>query len=296
MIRSTAAPSQTFRSAIIAAISLVFSVWGAYDYWVRLPNQSTAAYRAQILRSVQSAGQEIASLESAIRSGTLTPGSAEFKAQEEAARSSLEAAAAILADAIAVASAQLPPTDEDAASVEITPESFETTMDVATWRVVLGITQQSLLDRSAHPEIKSMGPVLVQSGLNAWGDIVAPSKFDRQFQWVYISCIILVPIYLRSMFRILGRTYILEDDGTLITPGGTWSQEEIKDIDMSRWMAKSTATVDVGDGESILLDAYLYKNLDAIVGAIAHRLHPAQWQADARPVKVDVPDDECDPA
>jgi hypothetical protein len=294
MIRSTAARSQTFRSAIIAVVSLVFALWGAYDYWVRLPNQSTAAYRAQILRSVQSTGQEIMSLDAAVRRGDLTLGSAEFKVQQDATRASIETTSAILRNAIAVADAQLPLAPEDGASVEITAESFLTTMDIVTWRGILGLTQQSLLDPSATAQIKSMGPILVQDGLNAWGDIIPPSKFDRQFQWVYISCIVLVPFYLLAMFRIMGRAYILEDDGTLVTPEGTWPQDEIKEIDMSRWMAKSTAKVDVGGETPILLDAYLYKNLDAIVGAIAHRLHPAKWGEDARPVKVEAPETEGD--
>jgi hypothetical protein len=50
-------------------------------------------------------------------------------------------------------------------------------------------------------------------------------------------------------------------------------------------MDKSVATVKAVDGKSTLLDDYTYKHVDRIVGAIASRLHPDDWTADARPVK-----------
>ena len=54
---------------------------------------------------------------------------------------------------------------------------------------------------------------------------------------------------------------------------------------MSRWMAKSIAWVVGPGGKRLKLDAYLFKHLDRIIGAIASRLHPDKWDGDARSIK-----------
>ena len=120
---------------------------------------------------------------------------------------------------------------------------------------------------------------------------VKPGKFNRATQWVYMACLPAVPIFLILFINATRQRYRLEDDGTLRFEGdkelksGAWSSDEIVDIDMSRWMAKSIAYAVHADGRRLKLDAYIHKDLHLIIGAIASRLHPDQWNAEAKMVK-----------
>ncbi|MCP3858835.1 MAG: hypothetical protein GY704_04225 [Phycisphaeraceae bacterium] len=87
----------------------------------------------------------------------------------------------------------------------------------------------------------------------------------------------------------------LEEDGTLVTPDGSFPADQITDIDMSVWMKKSIARVEVeGPTEPIVLDDYEYENVYLIVGALAHRFHPDAWTDEAKPVKDDEPEDDAE--
>jgi len=44
-IQTTVAPRQTWKLLIVAALCVVFAIWGAYDYWVRIPQRERAAVR-----------------------------------------------------------------------------------------------------------------------------------------------------------------------------------------------------------------------------------------------------------
>jgi hypothetical protein len=122
---------------------------------------------------------------------------------------------------------------------------------------------------------------------------VPPSKMDWLTQWFYASLLLCVPPMFNSYLKVKRQVYTLDDDGTLHFqgdpehPSGSWPPAEIADIDMSRWMAKSIAYAVHTDGRRLKLDAYHHRNLDLIIGAIASRLHPEDWQSDARPVKKD---------
>jgi len=121
-----------------------------------------------------------------------------------------------------------------------------------------------------------------------------PSPYDRTMQlWLYIiGCGVLgTPFFVWPILQIVRKQFVLEDDGTLRTPTGTFSTAQIVDIDMSRWCAKEgdrrstwTATVVTSDGQRILLDDHDFKNMHLIIGGIAHRLMPDQWTADAKRV------------
>ena len=115
-----------------------------------------------------------------------------------------------------------------------------------------------------------------------------PDAWDRPVNtWLYIvACGVLgVPWCLWSLWSMSRRRWRLEDDGTLHSPDGTFARDEIAEIDMSRWMDKSIATVKAGGDRSTLLDDYKYKNSDLIVGRIAHRLSPDEWTEEAKQVK-----------
>jgi hypothetical protein len=132
--------------------------------------------------------------------------------------------------------------------------------------------------------------------LNKYGSVTRPSKFDRPMQWLFILCLPLGFYYLWAYFKLAKRAnaYRLDDDGTLTTPEGTWSAEEIKDIDMGRWIAKTgkarttwTAKVIVENHSPILLDDYIYKDMHLIIGKLAHGFYPESWTPLARRARVD---------
>jgi hypothetical protein len=126
-----------------------------------------------------------------------------------------------------------------------------------------------------------------------------PSAYDKPTQWLFIACILFVPMALMEAARVKRRTYTLDDDGTLHCPAGTlpsadWRSADIADIDMGRWMAKSIAWLVHTDGTRIKLDDYKHKDLYKIIGVIANRLHPDQWTIEAKPVKPEEPADDAE--
>jgi hypothetical protein len=113
-----------------------------------------------------------------------------------------------------------------------------------------------------------------------------PAVYDEFVQWLFISCILGVPYCVWRIAAIRGNTYTLDESGSLTLPGGdTWARDDIASIDMSRWMAKSIAHVVHRDGRREKLDAYLRARLEVIIGHIAHRLEPGQWNPDGTQVK-----------
>ncbi|MCA9285032.1 MAG: hypothetical protein KDA22_07455 [Phycisphaerales bacterium] len=137
----------------------------------------------------------------------------------------------------------------------------------------------------------------VNSTLASFGGDVPkmPRTWDRPVQlWLYvIGCGVLgTPYFVWSLWSISRKKFRLEDDGTLVSPAGTWPADQIADIDMSRWMDKSMAWVVHRDGTRVLLDDYKYKDMHLIVGSLAHRFHPDDWTTEAKLVKKDEPSDE----
>lgn len=124
-------------------------------------------------------------------------------------------------------------------------------------------------------------------------ELTAPGTFDWVVQWIYASGLPCAPYIFWSLWRQWRRRYSLDDDESLHFEGdpqlksGVWTKEQIADIDMSTWMMKSIAHAAHVDGARLKLDAHLHKNLDLIIGAIAHRLHPDEWTIDAKPVGDD---------
>ena len=116
----------------------------------------------------------------------------------------------------------------------------------------------------------------------------SPASYDGFVNfWVYfVGCLILsTPFFVYRLWSRQGKTWRLDDDGTLSTPEGTFQADRITDIDMSSWMKKSIARVEVeGMGDPLVLDDYEYQDIYLIVGAIAHRLYPTEWTEDAKPV------------
>ncbi len=116
-----------------------------------------------------------------------------------------------------------------------------------------------------------------------------PASYDRWVQiWVYMvgTGLLGTPYFGWRLLSRRGRTWRLEDDGSFVTPEGTYPADAIKDIDMSIWMKKSIAKVQVqGRAEPVVLDDYEYQDAYKIIGTLAHQFHPDEWTEDAKPVK-----------
>ncbi|MCH7603975.1 MAG: hypothetical protein IIB54_14530, partial [Planctomycetes bacterium] len=127
--------------------------------------------------------------------------------------------------------------------------------EISTAREASGqpITDEEFAEyTSLEEEMQQLAP----GGVNP----VPPGKFDPLIQWIYILCLPCVPYFILQLARARGKIYRLDDDMTLHHPEGTWKAQDIVDIDMSRWMAKSIAWVVHVDGTRVKLDDYLYTN------------------------------------
>ena len=137
----------------------------------------------------------------------------------------------------------------------------------------------------------------VEVALEADKKVKEPGKYDRMTQWAFILCLPFAPYCFWVVARTRRQVYRLDEDGTLHLPEGTWKADQIAEIDMSRWMSKSIATVVHHDGTRVELDDYKHHDLHLIIGAIAARRHPEAWTADAKPVKPDQEDEsKAEPA
>jgi hypothetical protein len=159
------------------------------------------------------------------------------------------------------------------------------------WINSLVVVLDGLKNGGVELQLESME--VVDDYLTRYGRVIAPSKYDRPIQWMFILCLPFGFYYLwkYSVMKKKAKSYSLDDDGKLTTPEGSWDSEEINDIDMSRWIAKTgnarttwTAKVITGDGKRILLDDYIYQDMHLIIGKIAHRFYPDQWTPLARGV------------
>ncbi len=129
------------------------------------------------------------------------------------------------------------------------------------------------------------------SQINELGSPTKPGKLDRLVKGLaFVPCLPFAPYFLWVYGRTKRRVYRLEDDGTLHLPDGVWPQDQIADIDMSRWMAKSIAYVVDKQGTRVKLDDYKHRNLHLIIGGIASRLYPKAWDADAKQIKAAEPE------
>ncbi len=112
-----------------------------------------------------------------------------------------------------------------------------------------------------------------------------PAKYDRLVSWLFILSIFGAPYCFWMIHAARKQGYRLDDDGTLTTPAGSWSAQDIADIDMSRWMAKSVAQVVHRDGARVKLDDYVQRNTHLIVGKLASERYPDQWDEQAKLIK-----------
>ncbi len=268
-----------WRMIIIAVVSLVFGLWGVYDYVIAIPRDQQLADRLDLLRVSKDA------LETEQAHGQLTP---KAKLAREAVLAELNE---VLRQELAEFGTQDPIID---------PEDFREA--VAGFREQLQTSNElpwiGLLATIGEGLVAERGLVLTeedypwahaaytqsQTAIKDLGDITAPGKYDRVTQWAFISCLPFVPYFVWMFLAAKRRVYRLDDDDTLHTPQGAWARGDIADIDMRRWMAKSIAWVVSRDGARIKLDDYKFRDLHLIIGSIASRLHPDDWTSEAKPI------------
>ena len=114
-----------------------------------------------------------------------------------------------------------------------------------------------------------------------------PAAYDRAVQlWLYIvGCGVLgAPWFAYAQWNLSRSRFRLGDDGAFECAEGKFRADQITGIDMSRWMLKSIAVVQVEGGRNILLDDYKYKGVEDIVAQLAQRFEPGKWTSDARPI------------
>lgn len=251
------------RLLAIAVISLVFGVWGMYDYFIRIPGQIQLYERVQLLTAC------VQALE---------------RPQDPPPPINQESQTVI--DRI----------DADLARLGIDPATAqpqaldEQQSDDARWAAMLLAHRQALLTTrrlplSTQPPVESLY-LTSKSELDRLGDPKQRGEFDR-ILWglIFVPCLPF-GVWILWVARQRGRRwYRLEDDGSLHMHAGEWAAEDIEDIDMSRWMSKSIAYLKHRDGQRLKLDDYYHDGLHRIVGAIAHRLHPEAWTEEAKKVK-----------
>jgi hypothetical protein len=160
---------------------------------------------------------------------------------------------------------------------------------------VLVELQNQIRDAATDAERKEYESLKEQLGLTGTASTgtkmerpIPPAAYDRPVQmWLYvIGCGVLgVPWFLWQWLAAARLRFRMEDDGTLDAGTIRVAADHIADIDMSKWMSKSIATVVTTDGKRIVLDDYKYRGMDKIVGAIATRFYPDDWTPDARDLK-----------
>jgi len=249
------------KTLIMAVVCIVLGLWGVWDYVVAIPEKEEAAVRAVVLKVVNVALNT-------------EKGSTE------------RSDASVLVNLALESSASEPVGEFSGGQMDLG--------NTAGWITSLELFQSALA--YGDLELQAQSVALVNDGLNQYGNVTPPSKYDRPMQWAFILCIPFGFYYLWTYGKMSARakTYCLDDDGTLTTPEGVWAANEITDIDMSRWIAPTgnaretwKAKAVINDGQKIVLDDYTFENMHLIIGSLAHRFYPEQWTPIAKRVKVE---------
>ncbi len=275
-IEATIRRGYAARLIVIAATCGVLGAWGVYDYAVAIPRKQMMYERAQLLRQCR------AELEIDHAGGAATPAQEAVVAELNRV---IQREFARLQEGRAIGTEQ-----EAQQVVSELGAAIERSRDAA-WigllmTILQGLAAEHRVPLIDYPEAQKAFEA-ANRAIDAIGEITAPSQLDRATQWAFILCLPCAPWMLWMLFATRRQVYRLDDDGTLTAPEGTWPAQDIADIDMGRWMAKSIAWVVHRDGARIKLDDYRFRDLHLVVGAIAARLHPDLWSAEAKPLGKD---------
>jgi hypothetical protein len=262
----------TVQKLFAVVICLVLGLWGVYDYAVKIPTQTRAFERGQVFPLVKAA------LEAPFDSDTRTETIVKAQASVREAQAKL-----------------LNVTLDGSLTREQLVEAVEGVTEATEqrWLAILALFKTALDETAQRTATEapsdniSLAYKLAEAGNNAVANVAEPGRFDRATQWLFIACLPFVPYFLWGLLRVRGQSYRLDDDGTLHAPDQAWTADEIADIDMGRWMAKSVAWVVHTDGRRMKLDDYVHKDVHLIVGALASQRYPDEWDAEAKRVGAD---------
>ncbi|UCD75572.1 MAG: hypothetical protein JSV91_01390 [Phycisphaerales bacterium] len=306
-ITTTIARSYALRMNIIAIVCVVLGAWGIYDYAVAIPNQEKAYAEYHVLELAKDA------LEAELddpeygrkRQDALAIVTDNLDAMILEASLDLEVQIRSVADpqqqlwvlALSAYSHEGSELSEQMEAQEATQEARRIVEVLKSgpereyeWfrqllRINMGLRQPP---QRPLVGLAQQAYELSQTRLEGMGSRKKPGAYDRWIKGLlFVPCLPAAAYIWWLFFKAKGRTYRLDDDGTLHMPEGTWAQDEIADIDMHRWMAKSIAYVVHTDGTRIKLDDYLYRDLHLIIGSIASGLYPDDWTEEAKPVEVE---------
>ena len=266
-VRTRLQPRFLIQRIAMIVICLALGLWGLYDYLVKIPNAEAMVQRSKVYAAALDAIQT----------------SGDPEATPAARREAAERAVTSIQTAIDAVPEGTQLTDR--IGPEIRP------LDASQWASELALmanvvsTYVNSPPDAEIPEQAAAVAYLIRSRKTITAAVTPPSKFDRLTQWFFILCLPFAPWYAWTFAREARVVHRLEDDGSFHGPAGRWSSHEIADIDMSQWMRKSIAFVVHADGRREKLDDYVHRDVDRIVGAIAHRIYPEDWTEEAKAVK-----------
>ena len=305
-VKTTLSRPQQWRLFFIAALCAVFGLWGIYDYVWAIPAKQRLADRYEVLLNTKAA------FETSQQPGEVTPEtkkalesinaelnrmfSRELKSvQEQRGVLPLDGSAGTEARGGGPDGSVSDPAAPGLVAERLKEQSGQAlsqllSSDDRSWFELLLVSNHALVQprETGNLQGESLKAYeTVKSALTQIGTPSKPSKFDRAMQWAFILCLPCVPWFLWQYHKDKSQATTLHDDGSLELPPphGTWARDDIADIDMSRWMRKSIATVVHRDGRRVALDDYKQKNTHLIVGSIASEKYPDQWTSEAKPVK-----------
>lgn len=291
-IRTRLKRGHVIRQWIIAVVCIVLGLWGLYDYFWTIPHQQAAHDRYVVCLSVVDA-----------LSPDVDAASTEHQKKVEEARANVADAMNKLIEGAyepkESGASSVAPADEKERLEQQVNELKQTIETLGAqgeggWFMSLAMFQQALntprvqtTSQTNLTGIHAAAYEVAKKGVDHFAEVTPPGAYDRVMKGlIFIPCLP-TGLYLLVVLFLKGRkTHRLDEEGGLHLPGGTvWSRDEIKDIDMKRWMSKSIATVTSTGGAEVKLDDYVYQDTHLIVGALAHRFYPDQWTEDARQVK-----------
>jgi hypothetical protein len=270
-IETTLQSRYAVQKVFVIAVFLVMGLWGLYDYIVKIPRRERAYERGQICFTVKEA----------LAAAAAEPG-ASSRTKAADARNTVDAAiTALLTQGMRKDDGAPPPTNEEVLRAVRKNDDEDWLKLLVVFH--LALVEAERLTPGASPSAAYTTIYdLAEQAVGATSGVKKPNKFDRITQWLFILCLPAVPYLAWQWVQARRQFYRLDDAGTLTGPGFSWARDDIADIDMGRWMAKSVASVVHRDGTRVRLDDYVHRNTHLIVGAIASRMYPDAWTEEAR--------------
>jgi len=280
-IKTKIARHYALRQIIVGFACLILGAWGLVDYVWTIPGKEVAYERLQIIELSR------AGLESEQSANVLSPDAK--KAQD-----------AVFAEINAIFNKGLADLQESGKEIKSQKDLQEAFAQIGQsmsetpdgqWLNQLSVISRGLQAERHLPLTEEkyhdafIAYELVSNIVDKFGAIEKPHKYDRIMKGlIFLPCLPFFPYFLWIYYRTKRKVYVLDDDGTLHSPLGEWPANSIADIDMSKWMSKSIAHVVHTDGKRLMLDDYKHRDQHLIIGAIASRLYPQDWDTKAKMV------------